>query len=298
MALLGQLLAARAGMDYDTLVRTRITGPLEMHDTVIRLSPEKQTRFAKGHNASGKRVESWDISQAFAPAGALRSTVNDLFKYLRANMGLTETPLQSAIQRTQQPQYSNGFGGIYGLGWQILRELDGEIFLHGGGTGGYVTFIAFNPNRREGVVVLSNSGNNIKDIGLHLLDPAQFRLYKPAKERLAVTLPAATLDAYVGEYQAYRTAKSPALGEGLEVLTSYYFKVTREDTRLFVEPVGKRKAEVFAESDTDFFWLPREAKETLLLPDAQATFVRDGSGTVSHLVLHSNGIHQFAKKVR
>src|SRR5580704_13650102 len=37
--LLGHALARRAGVDYETLVRRRITGPLGMHDTVIALTP-------------------------------------------------------------------------------------------------------------------------------------------------------------------------------------------------------------------------------------------------------------------
>jgi len=74
--------------------------------------------------------------------------------------------------------------------------------------------------------------------------------------------------------------------------------VTRDGTRLFVEAGGERRVEVFAETDRDFFWLPKDAKDTLFLSDAQATFVRDGSGVVSHLVLHSNGNHWPARKLR
>ncbi len=46
--LLGQALARRAGMDYEALVRTRITGPLGMSSTGITLSPEMKARLALG----------------------------------------------------------------------------------------------------------------------------------------------------------------------------------------------------------------------------------------------------------
>lgn len=98
--------------------------------------------------------------------------------------------------------------------------------------------------------------------------------------------------------EMYQAGKSPALGEGLELTESYYLTVTRDGTRLFVQPGELRKVEVFAETDRDFFWLPQDARDTLLLRDAQATFVRDGSGIVSHMVLHSNGSHWPARKLR
>ena len=51
LGLLGQALANRAGMTYPELLRAEITGPLEMHDTVVKLSPEQEKRFAQGHTA-------------------------------------------------------------------------------------------------------------------------------------------------------------------------------------------------------------------------------------------------------
>ena len=49
--LLGHILAHRAGTDYETLVRVRITEPLGMPDTGIALSSSMKHRMATGHNA-------------------------------------------------------------------------------------------------------------------------------------------------------------------------------------------------------------------------------------------------------
>src|SRR5215471_14205992 len=46
VGLLGTALARRAGMDYETLVRTRITGPLKMDSTSITLTVEMKQRLA------------------------------------------------------------------------------------------------------------------------------------------------------------------------------------------------------------------------------------------------------------
>ena len=60
--LLGNVLARRAGMDYETLVRSRITGPLNMTSTGITLSPGTKTRLAVGHNDKLKApVPNWDV---------------------------------------------------------------------------------------------------------------------------------------------------------------------------------------------------------------------------------------------
>src|SRR4029453_3090616 len=89
--LLGHVLARRAGMDYEALVRARITGPLGMNDTRIVLTPEMRGRLAAGHNAALKPVPNWDLP-TLAGAGALRSTVNDLLKFAAMAAGGTNTP--------------------------------------------------------------------------------------------------------------------------------------------------------------------------------------------------------------
>ena len=54
VGLLGQLLAFKAGTNYESLVVERVCKPLKMEDTCITLSPELQSRLASGHDESGK----------------------------------------------------------------------------------------------------------------------------------------------------------------------------------------------------------------------------------------------------
>ena len=98
-ALLGQILVLRSGMDYETLVRSRISQPLRMENTRVQLTPEMQSRLAIGYNEAERRVRSWDMA-AFAPAGGLRSTANDLLKFVAANLGLTPARL---LSKTEKP---------------------------------------------------------------------------------------------------------------------------------------------------------------------------------------------------
>jgi len=48
--LLSQALASRAGMDYESLLRTRLIAPLELKSTAITLSPKLMAKLAVGHN--------------------------------------------------------------------------------------------------------------------------------------------------------------------------------------------------------------------------------------------------------
>ena len=52
IGLLGYALAQRAGVPYLQLIKTEITGPLRMNDTVFALSAEQERRLIQGHGAT------------------------------------------------------------------------------------------------------------------------------------------------------------------------------------------------------------------------------------------------------
>jgi len=79
MALLGHVIALRAGTNFESLVVDRICHPLHMDSTCITLRPELKARLAMGHDDSGKPSLPWKL-QAYSPAGNLHSTANDLLK--------------------------------------------------------------------------------------------------------------------------------------------------------------------------------------------------------------------------
>ena len=271
--LLGHILALKAGTDYETLVLTRICEPLKMNSTRIKLSPELQARLTTGHDWAGNAVKNWDIL-TLAGAGALRSTANDMLKFVATNLELSESVLSSAMQKTHLAQNQTSMPDLeIGMGWHVLKKHGTEILWHNGGTGGYRSFIGFDKKKRLGVVVLSNSANDIDDIGLHLLE-SKYPLAKlePTKERTAIKLDPEIYDAYVGEY---------------ELAPSIAITITKEGESLYAQLTGQPSFEIFPESETKFF---------LKVVDAQLTFVKDEKGQVTHLVLHQNGIDQRAMK--
>ena len=166
--LLGHALALREGTDYETLVTERILEPLQMSDTAVELTPPLEQRLAVGHDESLQPVANWDVT-ALAGAGALRSTVNDLLTFIEANLGLRESPLREAMERAHVPQRTDPELGMdIGLGWIIVEEGGRRFVWHNGGTGGYSSFIGFDPQALEGVVVLSNSVASVDGLAYRL----------------------------------------------------------------------------------------------------------------------------------
>jgi CubicO group peptidase (beta-lactamase class C family) len=273
--LLGFALARRAGMEYEALVRSRITTPLGMKSTGITLTPEMKARLAVGHNADLKAVSNWNF-QALAGCGALRSSANDMLTFLAANLGYVKSPLAPAMASmlaVRRPTGSPSLGEI-GLGWLMVKPSSQEIVWHNGGTGGYRSFVGFLPNARVGVVVLSNTftQTGVDDIGMHLLD-SHAPLMAPPKEHNEIAVDPKLYDAYVGQYQ---------------LAPNFILTITREGDNLFVQATGQPKFQIFPSSEREFF---------LKVVDAQITFETDSTGRAASLTLHQNGANVPGKRV-
>src|SRR5450759_4918992 len=177
--LLGHALARRAGMNYETVLRSRIADPLGMSGTRITLSTGMKARLAVGHNAQLAAVPNWDL-QALAGAAALRSTANDLLVFLAANLGYSESPLAPAMAAMREVRRPTTAPGVeMALGWAVTGD---GITWANGSTAGYRSFAGYRPKSRVGVVALSNTftDTGLVDIGMYLLG-APNTLAKPPK---------------------------------------------------------------------------------------------------------------------
>jgi D-alanyl-D-alanine-carboxypeptidase/D-alanyl-D-alanine-endopeptidase len=270
VGLLGVTLAARDATGYEAMMRRRVLDPLGMRDTRIQLTPEMQEHLAPGHNPAGMPVANWDLD-ALAGAGAIRSTANDMLKYLAANLDSTNRPLGPAMHDAHRPLRPAG-GMRIGLNWLVLSGAGPDITWHNGGTGGYTTFIGFDELNGNGVVVLSNTATSVDDIGMHLLD-AQRPLMVFPKARTEMALPTAALERYVGDF-----AVTPA----------FHLVITRDGATLWAQATGQGKVQLFAEKENEFF---------LKVVDAQVSFTTDSSGSVTGLVLHQNGSNLPGRKI-
>ena len=275
MALLGHALARRAGTDYESLVRARITGPLGMSRTST-VETSLGRNVVVSHNSDLRPTPRLALG-ALAPAGAMFSSANDLLTLLGACLGLVASPLAGALQamaRTRRPMRPPMLAMVrrywrvmlqmafsrrrqprtpprvfsraeQALGWLILGRGAGEIVGHDGAAPACAASIAYDAAARAGVVVLSNAGVMVSDIARHLL----WRESPLARPRKEVTLAPAVLDRYVGDYQS---SASPV------------FRVLRDDDRLFIRLPYIGSLPLRAESEHDFY-----------VPELQFEFVFD-----------------------
>jgi CubicO group peptidase (beta-lactamase class C family) len=276
VGLLGQALARRAGMDYEALVRARVTGPLKMESTRIALTPEMKSRLAAGHNEARQAAANWDLP-TFAGAGALRSDARDLLTFIAANLGYVESPLAPAMAAmTKVRRAGAGPQTDIALAWMVAKQDGREIFWHNGGTGGYRSFMGYDPKSRVGVVVLSNmmTGAGVDDIGMHLLDSsAPLAKFSPLTTHKEIALDPKIFDRYTGAY---------------EFVPGIILTFTRDGAQMFAQLTNQPKIEIFAESEKEFF---------LKAVDAQITFETAEDGRATAATLHQNGRDQKAKRV-
>jgi CubicO group peptidase (beta-lactamase class C family) len=275
VGLLGHVLSIAAGTPYEELERERVWAPLGMTHTAITLTPWMKEHLALGHDEQGAVVSNWDIP-ALAGAGAIRSTTNDMLKFLEANLHPERGPLERAMAFAQKERAPAGKMGI-GLNWLSTHAGTDTIVWHNGGTGGYRTFIGFEPSRKIGVVIMTNTtGAGADDIGMHLLDPALPLAPKPItpQQRTAIDVSSDVLARYVGTYQ---------------LTPNFQLEVTFKDGALYVQPTNQQTFRLWPESETEFFLKP---------VDAQVTFTRDAQGNVTGLVLHQGGQDSPAHKIR
>ncbi|MHA2296096.1 MAG: serine hydrolase domain-containing protein [Candidatus Hodarchaeales archaeon] len=182
VALLGHVLAETLSTSYEQAIINRICDKLDMPDTRITLSSEQEERLSSPHSRKGKPSSNWDIP-AFAGAGALRSSVNDLLKFLSAHLGKPGSALTDALQLSHEKRpgsfsppgrpsrlflrisrkkkyWKEPYHQGIALGWMMghLGAEGSSVYWHHGAMGGYMAFTGFVKNTDTGVAVLINRG--------------------------------------------------------------------------------------------------------------------------------------------
>ena len=170
VGLLGTILEKVSGKSFEQMVEEMICTPLGMRSTVQHLTPLLRPRFVTVYNEDGKETPAWDFD-ALAPCGALKSTVNDLLVYAKANMQIGDTKLARAFELTHRITFDKD--AKLGLGWHIIVVDGVKYYFHNGGTYGSSSFLAFNIEKNIAIVVLSNSGASTDVLGTNILKKLQ-----------------------------------------------------------------------------------------------------------------------------
>jgi len=179
ISLLGHILALKSGMPYDRLLEERILNVLGMNSTSIVLSDVQKSRLAIGH-LNGQELPFWNTSRPIAPAGGLHSSVADMLKFASANLGLINTKINDAMKESHiiihdsriGKAFSNNYTAYVSLGWIIATDFGTQIVEHNGETAdGYNSFIALNPSKERGIVIIASASSIDIDVANIVFGP-------------------------------------------------------------------------------------------------------------------------------
>ena len=179
--LLGWILGREAAMGYANALREFVYGPLGLPGIELGPGGEAGSHVAAGYRVRqvvgpvrlGLAAQPWDLPEAFEGAGAVRSTLEGMVRYLAANMGQGSPAFLDAAMRLAQQEHFR-VSPLRGLGLAWVRDrradLGGRtVIWHNGGTGGFRSFLGFTEDRRFGVVVLANALAPVDPLGTRLL---------------------------------------------------------------------------------------------------------------------------------
>lgn len=178
----GEVVPAVTGTQWDEFVRRRILARVGMTETRMyarEIPPLGDVAMPHSRFQGSLRVIGRDQMDNAAPAGSMVSSASDLAKWLvvqmdsgRVGRGSDTVRLWSA-RRTREmwsgqtilpigtpaPGLEAGAATFseYGLGW-FLRDFKGhKVVTHTGGLGGMVSRTLMVPDRKVGIVILTNS---------------------------------------------------------------------------------------------------------------------------------------------
>ena len=175
----GEAAGKAAGSSWDELVRQRIFAPLGMTASVTTYRGLTNSNLATPHGTDHDTsfIRPPFDAEDIAPAGSIVSSAVDMAQWLRfqLNDGVVNGKRlvsSAALRETHTPQIlmtgGGGRGGApadtvvtthfntYGFGW-IIEDYRGQlVWQHGGNTAGMTTAVGMIPEKKLGVVILSN----------------------------------------------------------------------------------------------------------------------------------------------
>jgi CubicO group peptidase (beta-lactamase class C family) len=173
----GGYLAALAGggdpkdlfAGYAQQLQQRVLDPIGMTHTTLSFdkvlagndyaTPHGQTLFAQRHPIP---LGEERLLLPIGPAGAHWSTASDMSRYLITLMNLGVSPDGRKVVSPENlkvlwdPQVAIDAENSYGLGWMVGRYKNLRLMQHGGNTFGFTSDLAFLPDEKLGIVILSN----------------------------------------------------------------------------------------------------------------------------------------------
>jgi beta-lactamase class C len=157
----------------DALIQRRVFDPLGMSASAFpspdespfgRLAPRDRQRAVQGYAESGEPVgEPGDQPGYYVwrGTGQIYSSARDMAAFLAASLGETpiSEPLRAAFSLTRQSAFRITPRNSQALAWELIHERSLTIIEKNGGLNNATSYIGMIPERKLGVVILSNRGD-------------------------------------------------------------------------------------------------------------------------------------------
>lgn len=268
--LLGMIIEKVSGKSYAGFLQEAIFDPLGMKNTGYDSTRGIIPNRAAGYSMQGSILQNAtyiDMSIPYA-AGALYSTTEDLFILDQA---LYTEKLLSGKSKLEM---FTSFKNERGAGWTIGKMFDRETIAKDGGIQGFSAYLLRIPSDTITIIVLVNNEVNAAQTIARDLAAIIYRgSYKIPQERKTIKVNSAILDKYTGQYQ---------------MESNFVITVTNENGRLMRDVNGQPKAELFAETETEFYRNDAEVR---------FTFVKDAEGNVTGVIQHLPGRNIKGQKI-
>jgi CubicO group peptidase (beta-lactamase class C family) len=255
---LGSIIEKVSGQSYEKFLADNFFTPLGMKDSGYDSNTALIKHRASGYNRTPSGLLNATYIHMSVPhaAGALYSTTEDLLKWEQALFG-GKVVSKASLDRMITP-----FKNDYALGVGSSMVNGRRLISHGGGIDGFNTQLAYYPDSKTTVVVLSNVAGAVPGVlGAQLGAIMHGDTVTLTSERKEISLPAATVAKYAGVY---------------ELAPKVTMTITVDGDKVYAQLTGQGRNQIFPQSETLFF---------LKVVDAQLEFAADGTSTV----LHQNG---------
>jgi CubicO group peptidase (beta-lactamase class C family) len=263
---------------YDKFMYNNVLKPLGMTNSTYTQPPAdvKSELLATAYRYNGKALPGkYHIYPEQAAAG-LWTNPTDLSKYIiETQLALQGKSHKVINQQTTKLRLTPYLNKNAALGVFIDSLQDGvKYFEHGGANEGFRCQYFGSMEGGNGVVVMVNSDNGdiMNEIVNSVAKVYGFKGLNRSKFRKEIAVADTILKKYTGKYEI-----SPKLT----------FAVTLEGSKLYGQPTGQQKQQLFPESQNKFF---------LKKIDVEVEFVKNDKGEIVKAILYENGTHD-AKKI-
>ena len=157
---------------YEQLLRTYIFQPCGMDQSGVHdFTTENRNKIVNGYTLGGQPTAPWQM-RSFAGSEGIKSSMDDLLKYMRASLKNKTHRLGPILAHNQKPFVKTDMAKhIYGgNGWHVITNKNyHDVVMHAGSTTGYRSFMGFVSESETGVIILANSPHSMNGLGLLIL---------------------------------------------------------------------------------------------------------------------------------